>query len=122
VTTQYLVVSEQDPIYLTDVAVGPQGPAGTAQTAAAGLVATGVNSATALALTAGYNVVATTPTNSGVKLPNVIGAPVWVYNAGANTLLVYPPSGTIDGLSSRTLAAGSRASFVQITSGVWYLV
>jgi hypothetical protein len=61
---------------------------------ATGLTAAGSTQGTALALVASNNVVATTGASTGVILPAVQGGEeVWVYNAGASTLTVYPPTG-----------------------------
>ena len=61
---------------------------------ATGLVAAGSNQGNALALTASNSVIATTAASTGVILPAVqAGEEVWIYNAGANTLAVYPPVG-----------------------------
>jgi hypothetical protein len=89
---------------------------------ATGLTAAGTNLATALALTAEYNVVSTTASGTGVALPSVTGAKIWVYNAGANALLVYPPSGTVNGGASYSLATTAKMQFVQVAAGVWYSI
>lgn len=89
---------------------------------ATGLTAAGTNLATALVLAAQYNVVSTTASGTGVALPSVTGVKIWVYNAGANALLVYPPSGTVNGSASFSLATTVKAQFVQVAAGVWYSV
>jgi len=91
-----------------------------AQSAATSITAAGTNLATATQLTATFNVVSTTPSGTGVILPNVIGTAFWVHNAGANALLVYPPSGTVNGTASHSLATTAKMQYIQITSGVWY--
>lgn len=60
-----------------------------------GITAAGTNSqANSTLLTTGNNVVSTAAANSGVRLPaGMPGDEVWVYNAGASTMHVYPPSG-----------------------------
>ena len=89
---------------------------------ATGLTAAGTNLATALVLAAQYNVVSTTALSTGVALPSVTGVKIWVYNAGTNSLTVYPPSGTVNGSASFTLATTLKAQFVQVAAGVWYSV
>jgi hypothetical protein len=91
-----------------------------AQSAATSITAAGTTLATATQLTATFNVVSTTPSGTGVILPNVIGTAFWVHNAGANALLVYPPSGTVNGTASHSLATTAKMQYIQITSGVWY--
>jgi hypothetical protein len=91
-----------------------------AQSAATSITAAGTNLATATQLTATFNVVSTTPSGTGVILPSVIGTAFWVHNAGANALLVYPPSGTVNGTASHSLATTAKMQYIQITSGVWY--
>jgi len=92
-----------------------------AKSAANSLTALGTNLATALALTAAYNVCTTVGAGTGVALPNVVGAQIWVFNNQAtNALLVYPPSGTVNGAASFSLAANAKMIFVQIAAGVWY--
>lgn len=87
---------------------------------ATGLTATGSTAGTALLLTKNANEVTTVSAGTGVRLPssgvnNVTGIPVVVFNRGANTLNVYPPSGgDIDGLGTDvayTLAAGASKAF-----------
>ena len=91
-----------------------------AQSAATSITAAGTNLATATPLTATFSVVSTTPSGTGVILPNVIGTAFWVHNAGANALLVYPPSGTVNGTASHSLATTAKMQYIQITAGVWY--
>lgn len=69
------------------VAIGGQGKTG--------IAAAGTDSqANSTLLTVGNNVVATAAANSGVRLPaGMSGDEVWVYNAGASTCHVYPPTG-----------------------------
>ena len=91
-----------------------------AQSAATSITAAGTNLATATPLTATFSVVSTTPSGTGVILPNVIGTAFWVHNAGANALLVYPPTGTVNGAASHSLATTAKMQYIQITAGVWY--
>lgn len=61
---------------------------------AVGLVAAGSTQATAASLPAANNFVATTAASTGVILPPSNGGDeVFVFNGGANALLVYPPVG-----------------------------
>lgn len=83
------------------------------------ITAAGTTIADATALTGGINLVTTTPSNSGVYLPNLRGpgAVVVVVNNGANTLKVYPPS------SSGSINAGSAGAAVSLATtkaGVFY--
>ena len=79
---------------LIGLGVSPAMAQGIGGQGATGLTAAGTTQGTALALAASNNVVATTALNSGVILPAVQGGEeVWIYNAGANTLAVYPPTG-----------------------------
>ena len=90
-----------------------------------GLTATGSAITDALQLTASNVQVSTTAASTGVLLPNgVIGDEVLIYNAGANTLAVYPPT------SSQSINSGSAgaafsvattktATFKKITSTLW---
>jgi len=56
------------------------------------LTATGTTLADALGLTADWNLVVTTPANSGVRILALKpGNDIAVWNVGANTLKVYPP-------------------------------
>lgn len=77
---------------------------GIAGTVATGLTATGATQATALALPAGTNAIATAAASTGVILPPATAGDVFaVYNGGANTVLVYPPvGGTINNLAANT--------------------
>jgi hypothetical protein len=85
------------------------------------LTAAGTNLATALVLTAAYNVCTTVGAGTGVALPNVVGAQIWVFNnQGTNALLVYPPTGTVNGGASHSLAANGKMLYIQIAAGVWY--
>lgn len=90
-----------------------------------GLTATGSSIADALQLTASNVQISTAAASTGVLLPNgVIGDEVLIYNAGANTVAVYPPT------SSQSINSGSAgaafsvattktARFKKITSTLW---
>jgi hypothetical protein len=87
---------------------------------ATGLTAAGSNSATALALSAVHNVVSTAAASTGVRLPPAeSGAVSVVANDGANSLTVYPASGTIDGAASVAIAAARRRVFVGTSPTTW---
>ena len=63
---------------------------------ATGLTAAGTTLATALALTADSNVLATVASGSGVSLPSAeIGDSCEVYNGGANAVTVYPDTTSV---------------------------
>lgn len=88
---------------------------------ATGLTATGTTQADALALTAEWNEVTTTPANSGVRLNSFgKGLTSTVFNAGANPLDVYPPvGGAIDALGTNNpyiLAAGRSQTYYQLST------
>jgi hypothetical protein len=62
--------------------------------AATGLTATGTTAADALAVNAGVIRISTAAAGTGIILaPGGAGDDVDVYNAGANAVLVYPPTG-----------------------------
>lgn len=89
---------------------------------ATGLTATGTTAADALQLSAVWNTVGTTAASTGVKLPPTeAGAMVCVYNAGASTLTVYPPTGsTINaGASSLSVTATTRVLFIATSATTW---
>ena len=96
--------------------------------ASVGLTATGVSQPGALALVQNFNEVTTVAVNSGVRLPagttqSVTGLEVTVWNAGANTLNVYPPtSAQIDALGlnvADTIAAGACKTYVGLSSALY---
>jgi hypothetical protein len=95
---------------------------------ATGLVATGTDLATGLALTPGINVVGTTASGTGVVLPAAtqIGATVTVQNLGGSDLKVYPPdsSSQINNASMGvgiTLTTANRqiGEFRRLTATTW---
>jgi len=46
---------------------------------------------------------------------------VAIFNTGAQTLTVYPPTGsTVDGTTSMTIATGKEALFFGLSDTVWY--
>ena len=92
-----------------------------AQSTANTLTAVGTTLGTALALTAAYNVVTSAAASTGVALPNVVGAQIWIFNnQGSNAINVYPPTGTLNGTASVSLAANGKMLCIQIAAGVWY--
>lgn len=102
------------------------GTSGGATTAIVGdvantLTAAGSSATDALSLSAIHNRVSTTAASTGVKLPpSETGAKVMVANDGANSLTVYPQSGsTIDGASSVSIATTKRRLFIGITPTTW---
>ena len=73
---------------------------------ATALVAAGTNQATALQLSAVVNAIGTTASGTGVKLPPCeVGALVYVYNGGAQTLQIYTNETT--GVTMNAAVAGS---------------
>jgi hypothetical protein len=86
---------------------------------ATALTATGTAQADALQLTAEWNELTTVAANTGVVLFDFgAGLESTVWNAGANSLKVYPPVGsTIDGGAANdpyVLAAGKAQVFYQL--------
>ena len=91
---------------------------------ATGLTATGTTQGTGLALNAGTNVFGTVASGTGAVLASCeVSDQQYVYNGGANTLTVYPDSGsTINALSANTgvsLATNTMMLFKRITSTRW---
>jgi len=99
-----------------------------AQSVAITLTATGTVLADALQLTALNNILTTVAASTGVKLPvmgtDALGAPVYIKNAGANTVNIFPESATV-GINrgtlgaAITLAAGSSATLRKTTATNW---
>lgn len=94
-------------------------------TFATGLTAAGSSATDALQLTADFNVVTTTASSTGVKLPDVeVGSDITVVNGGANALLVYPPTGcqlnnqTVT-TAGRTIGAGKAGIFRRGSAVHW---
>jgi hypothetical protein len=90
-------------------------------TASTSLVATGTTATDALQLAVSYNVVGTTAASTGVKLlATENGACQVVANDGAQTLTVYPQTGsTIDGAASVTIATTKRRVFWGTSGTTW---
>jgi len=84
------------------------------------VTAAGTTQATAAALESEWNVVTSTPVNSGVVLDGFnIGVSTTVFNQGGATLKVYPPPGmSIDALATNaaySLSNGKLQIFNQIS-------
>ena len=90
----------------------------TVATVATGISAAGTTQGTATALTAGTNYVSTVASGAGVVLLGLTaGSAQTVYNAGANTLKVYPPTG-----SKINQLAANAATLLPINTGCRYEV
>ena len=94
----------------------------------AAVAAAGTDLATATGLTGGINVVtsATGTTADGIRLPAdfPLGVPLYVVNATAVALDVFPATstGTINGGSAgaaKALAANLSGTYIQYASGAW---
>ena len=87
----------------------------------AALTATGSSATDALQLSAVVSRVSTAAASTGVKLPAPeAGAIMFVRNDGANTLTVYPPTGsTINGSASNTIAAGKADLYFGTSGTAW---
>jgi hypothetical protein len=87
----------------------------------AAVTAAGTTQGTATSLESEWNVVTSTPANSGVVLDGFnIGVATTVVNAGGLTLKVYPPSGmAIDALGTNnpySLANNKQQTFSQVSA------
>ena len=92
----------------------------------AAISAAGTTQGTATALTAANNNISTVAASAGVKLPAVQpGDVVAVFNAGANTLTVYPPtSAAFNALAVNAgvlLGTNTYAEFNCVTSTLWFV-
>lgn len=91
---------------------------------ATGLVSLGTTQGTALPITTAYAHFGTVASGTGAILPERTFREVYVRNAGANALLVYPPTGyTVDtgGLNAgSSVTAGTSARFVRDEAGGWW--
>lgn len=86
-----------------------------------GLTATGATQATALALTAEWNEITSTPVNTGARITAFgIGLNSLVFNFGGLNLNIYPPVGSqIDALGVNApyvLSNGVQRNFYQLTA------
>lgn len=87
----------------------------------AAVTAAGSSATDALSVSAVVVRSATTASGTGVKLPAPeAGAMMVVRNDGAETLTVYPPTGsTIDGAASVTIAAAKASLFFGTSPTTW---
>jgi hypothetical protein len=93
------------------------------ESVASGIVATGTTLASAFALKAAINQVATAAASTGVALSDLApGYSQTVFNAGVSTLTVYAPNGiTIDTVAGATgvpLSAAARCRYTCVAPGV----
>ena len=88
---------------------------------ASALPATGSSATDALQLSAVVSRVSSAAASTGVKLPAPeAGAMMVVRNDGANTITVYPPTGsTINGSASNTIAAGKADLYFGTSGTTW---
>lgn len=91
------------------------------------VTATGTTQATATQLESEWNVITSTPANSGVVLDGFnIGVSTTVFNEGGATLKVYPPSGmNIDALAVNlpySLTNGKQQTFSQVSATQFYSI
>lgn len=90
-------------------------------TATNSITAAGTSATDATQLSTSISRISTAAASTGVKLPVCEnGAECFVANDGANTVTVYPQTGTtIDGAASVTIATTKRRYFVGITPTAW---
>lgn len=88
---------------------------------ATNLTAAGASAGASLQLSAVYNNVTTTGASTGVKLPKCEnGALVFVNNAGASTLTVYPATGDdINATTSASIATTKTRLFFGVSATAW---
>jgi hypothetical protein len=92
-----------------------------------GITALGTNQATAQVVANSINVISIVASGTGIILPNagsLLGSRIIIFNQGANTLNIYPNSGSnIDGGTTNapiTLAPGKLIEIMNTTSTTWY--
>jgi hypothetical protein len=92
-----------------------------------GLSAAGTTQGTATTIGVSINIITTVAAGTGVILPNagsLPGSRIIIFNQGANTLNIYPNSGSnIDGGTTNapiTLAPGKLIEIMNTTSSTWY--
>lgn len=86
------------------LAAGPAKLLGVDSNPGALLTGAGTNFATALVLTAGFNLFGTVASSTGAALPfEETAAPIAVYNGGANALSVYPQA--TEGINALSIGA-----------------
>lgn len=90
-----------------------------------GLAGAGATQGTATQLSKDFNVVSTVASGTGVKLPVSSGGhKITVFNTGANTLRVYPSTGSqinnggVNG--AYQLASGGKLEFLSVSAIQWY--
>jgi hypothetical protein len=85
------------------------------------VTATGSSATDALSVSAVVVRSATTASGTGVKLPTVeVGAMMVVRNDGAESLTVYPQTGTtVNGSASDTIAAGKANLYFGTSATTW---
>lgn len=88
------------------------------------LTATGSSATDALQLSAVLNNIGTTASSTGVKLPPTeAGAVIFIRNTGAQTLTIYPPTGsTINGTTSASIATAKGIICFATTGTAWFTV
>lgn len=88
------------------------------------LSAAGATQGTATVLSAQFNELTTVNAGTGVLLPATIGIPTYIYNRGANTVNVYPPSGAqINAAGTNTavtIAANGTANYTMLSATQGY--
>ena len=121
-----VVASDGTPNTATLVGNVSYNPASSTLTVGGNIVAAtaaGTNQSGATALSASATVVTTVASNSGVRLA-ATQVQQTVFNRGANTLYVYPPTGgQIEALganSATTITSGSSATFVPTSNTQFY--
>lgn len=89
---------------------------------AAAVAGAGSSATDATQLSSVYNLVTTNPASGGVKLPPTeAGALVIVTNTDADTVAVYPATGsTIDGTTSVTIAQNKVRIFFAVSGTQWF--
>lgn len=86
------------------------------------VTATGTTATDAFQLSGAIVNISTAAASTGVKLPPTeAGASVYIMNSGANTVTVYPPTGsTINGAASVTIATTKARVFWATSGTTWY--
>lgn len=86
-----------------------------------GVTATGTNLATAYQIVSVFTQFTTVASGTGAALPiTEVSESLIVANDGANTLTIYPQTGsTIEGASSYSLGVGKRVNIFAVTSTKW---
>lgn len=110
------------PSRLLGSGVGAQAAQNICGDVATSLTATGTTATDAYLLSAAINQFSTVAASTGAKLmPTEAGAVVTVRNSGANTLTLYPATGsTINGAASIAVPAGTSAVVFATSGTTWY--